>query len=85
MMYRELISTLSYMHGIICRGKGILADNDLRGIADGAHNLTKSAPIVEQANGKKETMNDSLYLEEAREIDKQIEEITIFLLSLEIV
>lgn len=84
-MYRELINTLCYMHGILCRGKGILRDSDLQGIAEGAHNLTRTAPIVERGNGRKETTNDLAYLEEATKIDDQIEEMMIFLQSLEIV
>lgn len=84
-MYRELINTLSYFHGIICRGKGILSDSDLAGIADGAHRITRAAPVVERGNGKKETANDINYLLEAQKLDEQIEEMMVFLNSLEIV
>ena len=84
-MYNNLISTLSYMHSVICRAKGRVKDSDLRHIADGAHGLTATAPVAEQMNGREETENDKAYLREAQKIDEQIEEITIFLLSLEIV
>lgn len=84
-MYRELINSLCYMHSVICRGKGILRDDDLRGIADGAHLMTVNAPIVERGNGKNETANDLQFLDEARKIDDQIEEMAVFLLSMEIV
>ena len=76
---------LTYMYSVITRGKGALPDSDLRGIADGAHVLTKTAPIAETLNGKTETENDKAYLLEAQKIDHQIEEITVFLMSLEIV
>ena len=84
-MYSNLIATLSYMHSVICRAKGRVKDSDLRHIADGAHSLTATAPVAEQLNGREETANDKAYLKEAQKIDEQIEEMTIFLLSLEIV
>lgn len=84
-MYRELISSLTYMYSVICRSKGRAKDSDLRCIADGAHSLTATAPVAEQLSGREETANDKAYLREAQKIDEQIEEITIFLLSLEIV
>ena len=84
-MYRDLISSLTYMYGVICKAKGRVRDSDLRHIAEGAHSLTVTAPIAEQLNGKEETENDKAYLAEARKIDEQIEEITVFLMSLEIV
>ncbi len=82
-MYQELIHSLTYMYGILCRGKGRLVDSDLRHIADGAHSLTKSAPAVETLT-RKETANDKQYLKEAQKIDDQIEEMMVFLQSLEI-
>lgn len=84
-MYRELINCLTYMHGQICKGKGIIKDEELREMANGAHSLTRNSPTIAHEYGLKEKDNDLVYLKEAREIDKQIEEITNFLLSLEIV
>ena len=43
----------------------------------------ESAPLVERLT-KEETANDKAYLREAKKIDQQIEEMTVFLLSLEI-
>ena len=83
-MYRELIANLTYMYSVMCRGKGRLPDSDLRHIADGAHSLTRSAPVVETLT-KEETANDKQYLLEAQKIDQQIEEMSVFLMSLEIV
>ena len=82
-MYRELIGSLTYMYSVLCRGKGRLADSDLRHIANGAHSLAESAPLVERLT-KEETANDKAYLREAKKIDQQIEEMAVFLLSLEI-
>ena len=84
-MYRNLIHSLSYMHSLICRGKGVVTDGELQAIAQGAHVMTQTAPIIEQSNGAQETANDKAYLQEARKIDEQIEDMTIFLMSLEIV
>ena len=82
-MYRELISSLTYMYSVICRGKGRMQDSDLQHIALGAHSLTATAPVAEQMNGREETPNDKAYLKEAQKIDEQIEEMMIFLNSLE--
>ena len=83
-MYRDLIHSLTYMYSIICRGKGTLPDSDLRHIANGAHSITISAPAVETIS-KTETANDKAQLREAQKIDEQIEEMAVFLMSLEIV
>lgn len=84
-MYRNLIHSLSYMHSLICRGKGVVTDGELRAIANGAHVMTRTAPIIEQSNGAQETANDRAYLKEAQKIDDQIEEMYVFLMNLEIV
>lgn len=84
-MYQELIHSLTYMYGVICRAKGRVQDSDLRHIANGAHSLTATAPIAQKLNGMTETENDRAYLQEARKIDEQIEEMAVFLTSLEIV
>ena len=83
-MYRELINNLTYMYSVLCRGKGRLPDSDLRHIANGAHSMTRSAPVVETLT-KTETENDKQDLKEAQKIDQQIEEMAVFLMSLEIV
>lgn len=83
-MYRDLIHSLTYMYSVMCRGKGKLADSDLKHIAEGAHSLTASAPAVETL-AREETPNDKAYLKEAQKIDEQIEEMMVFLMSLEIV
>lgn len=84
-MYKNLIHSLSYMHSLIVRGKGVVSDKALMEIAQGAHVMTQTAPVIEQSNGAQETANDKAYLQEARKLDEQIEEMTVFLLSLEIV
>lgn len=84
-MYQNLISSLTYMYSVICRSKGRVKDSDLRHIAEGAHSMTIMAPIAESLNGREETANDKAYLLEAQKIDEQIDEITVFLMSLEIV
>lgn len=84
-MYKNLIHSLSYMHSLICRGKGVVTDGELQTIAQGAHVMTHTAPIIEQSNGAQETANDRAYLQEAQKIDDQIEEMYVFLMNLEIV
>ena len=84
-MYKNLIHSLSYMHSLIVRGKGVVDDTQLRQLANGAHVMLDTAPAVEKSAGMQETANDKAFLQEAKKLDDQIEEMTIFLLSLEIV
>lgn len=84
-MYKNLIHSLSYMHSLIVRGKGVVDDAQLRQIANGAHAIIDTAPAIEKSAGMQETANDKAFLQEAKKLDDQIEEMTIFLLSLEIV
>lgn len=84
-MYKNLICSLSYMHSLICRGKGVVSDKALQEIARSAHTLTATAPNIERNSGPGETANDKAYLQEAEKIDDQIEEMFVFLTSLEIV
>jgi hypothetical protein len=84
-MYRELIHSLTFIYSLCARGKGSLPDGDLRELANGAHKMTECTPIVERGNGKKETANDLEYLKEASMIDQQIEELVVYLNTLEII
>ena len=84
-MYRELIGSLTYMYSIICRGKGIIKDQQLTNIAVGAHSLTDATCQIAEKNPENLTNNDRAYLKEAEKIDDQIEEMLMFLNSLEIV
>ncbi|MBR2601854.1 MAG: hypothetical protein IKE08_04070 [Clostridia bacterium] len=82
-MMRELISSLTFMYGQICRGKGIVSETTLRNITVGAHSLTDA---TEQIAAREDmTKNDRAYMQEARKIDDQIEEMYAFLNTLEIV
>ena len=83
-MYKNLINSLSYMHSLICRGKGVVPDKALENIADSAHVMMATAPVIERASGAGETENDKQYLREAEKIDEQIDEMYTFLMSLEI-
>ena len=82
-MYHELIRTLTFMYGVLCRAKGRLPDTDLRHIADGAHTMTRCTPAVETLVHE-ESAADKAYLKEAQKIDEQIEEMACFLMNLEI-
>lgn len=82
-MYKGLIDNLAFVYAFICKGRGKLSSEDMRGIANGAHKLVKTAPAV--LGGEDEKRDDRLDLDEARKMDQHIEEMTIFLLSMEIV
>ena len=80
-MYRGLIDNLAFVYGFICKGRGKLGDDDLRAVANGAHTIVKHAPAV--LGGEDEQEEDRKDLALAVKMDDQIEEATVFLLSLE--
>lgn len=82
-MYRGLIDNLAFVYGFICKGRGKIAQEDMRSLANGAHTLVRNAPAV--LGGEDEQEEDRKDLALAGKMDQQIEEATIFLLSLEIV
>jgi hypothetical protein len=81
-MYRGLIDYLAFTYGFICKGRGRADEKDLRGIADGAHLVTKNAPAV--LGTENQTSDDKKDLAMAVEMDKHIEEAITFLMNLEI-
>lgn len=82
-MYKGLIDNLAFVYGFIHKGRGKLDEDALRSVANGAHTLVHYAPAV--LGGEDEQEEDRKDLAVAVNMDKQIEEATIFLLSLEIV
>lgn len=82
-MYKGLIDNLAFVYSFICKGRGKLGEEDLRAVADGAHTIVKHAPAV--LGGEDEQEEDRKDLALAGKMDEQIEEATVFLMSLEIV
>lgn len=84
-MYRELINSLTFMYSTICRGKGIVKDHQLQNIAIGAHSLTATTKSFSEQQPESLSANEQALIKEAEKIDEQIEEIYVFLNSLEII
>ena len=82
-MYREVIDHLAFVYGFVCKGRGKVAQAELRAIADGTHAVVRNAPAVLGGEDEKEEDRKDLAL--AGKMDEQIEEATVFLMSLEIV
>ena len=81
-MYRELIDHLAFVYGFVCRGRGRIPEAQLRKVADGTHAMVQAAPDV--LGGEAEQAEDRMDLALAGKMDRQIEEATLFMLSLEI-
>ena len=81
-MYRGLIDHLAFVYGFVCKGRGKVPEDQLRAIADGTHAVVRNAPAVLGGEDEKEEDRKDLLL--AGKMDQQIEEATVFLLSLEI-
>jgi hypothetical protein len=82
-MYKGLVDNLAFMYGFITRGRGKIAEDDMRKMATGAHVMVKNAPAV--LGGEDQRPEDLADLKEAQKMDEHIEEMVIFLMSLEIV
>ena len=83
-MYRELINSLAYTYSLITRGKGVIKDEEIQTLVNGASVMTSVAPFVENAYGLRETENDKQYYREAEKMRDQIQEMETFLMSMEI-
>jgi len=81
-MYRGLIDHLAFVYGFVCKGRGKVPEDQLRAIANGTHAVVRNAPAVLGGEDEKEEDRKDLML--AGKMDQQIEEATVFLLSLEI-
>lgn len=86
-MYRGLIDTLAFTYSFICKGRGKIDKDGMNALAAGAHTMVGCAPDVlgredvdqaAQAEGKKD-------LKEAAQMAQHIDEMVVFLQSLEIV
>lgn len=53
-MYKELISYLAFSYGFICKGRGKMAEEAVKGIATGAHMVVANAPAVLGGEDEKE-------------------------------
>ena len=83
---RDIIHSLTTMYSTICRAKGIVSDCTLQKIATGAHGMTEATVAsADHTPAYERSTSDKRLLEEAKKIDEQIEEITVYLLSMEIV
>ncbi len=82
-MYRGLIDNLAFVYGFLYKGRGKIPEAGMRAIANGAHTLVENAQAV--LGSSDETRDDRADLAAARKMDEQIEEATVFLVSMEIV
>lgn len=84
-MYRGLIDHLTFVYSYVCKGRGKLTEDDMDALSRGAHTLTANAREVLGDGTAVETEEDKKDLAEAGKIDTHIEEMCVFLNSLEIV
>jgi hypothetical protein len=82
-MYKEMIGTLAFVYGFICRGRGKLGKDALQAVANGAHVVVAHAPAVLGSEDEQDEDRKDLAL--AEKMDEQIEEAATFLMHLEIV
>lgn len=83
-MYRGLIDHLAFVYGYICKGRGKLSPEAMTAISQGAHTLTANAPAVLGDGAQPETDEDRKDLAEAQKMDVHIDEMVVFLSSMEI-
>lgn len=78
-----MVDNLAFVYGFICKGRGRIKEEDMRGIVNGAHTIVKNAPAV--LGGDTETEEDKKDLALAGNMDLQLEQAMVFIQSLEIV
>lgn len=82
-MYKGLVENLTFVYSFIARGNGKLGRDDVRALANGAHVLTRKAPAV--LGGEEEQAADKADYAVAQKVDVDIEGMTVFLMSQEII
>jgi hypothetical protein len=80
-MYKGLIDHLAFVYGFVCKGRGKISGKDTRAIVNGTHAIVANAPEV--LGTEEGTTEDGKDLQLALKMDQQIEEATVFLMSLE--
>lgn len=80
-MYKGLINHLAFVYVFICKSRGKLSAKDTRAIVDETHTIVANAPGV--LGTEEATKEDGKDLQLALKMDRQIEEVTVFLMSLE--
>lgn len=84
-MYKGLIDNLAFVYSFVCKARGKVQQEDLEAVATGARTMTKHAPAVLGREDQAEAADDRADLAEAGKIVEHIDEMVVFLQSLEIV
>lgn len=82
-MYKGLIENLTFVYSFLAKGNGKLGRDDVRALANGAHVLTRKAPAV--LGSEDEQAADKADYAVAQKVDVDIEGMTVFLMSQEII
>lgn len=84
-MYRGLIDYMTFAYTFICKARGRLSSDEMDAVALGAHTVAAKAEPVLGDGSRTMSAEDRADLMEAQKIDQHIEEMNIYLQSLEIV
>ena len=85
-MFKELVSTLSFMYWFAAKGRGKLGQKELENMRGSAHVMAANAEAVMADKGPEAlTPDEKSDLCEAQLIDEHIEEMIDWLIRLEIV
>lgn len=82
-MYRELIDHLAFVYGFICKGRGMMKQDDMEKISGGAHAMVDNAPDV--LGVREVSQQDARDLGECGKMLEHIDEMIVFLSVTEIV
>ena len=84
-MYRGLIDFMTYAYTFVCKSRGKLSSDEIDAVSLGAHTVAVKAEEVLGDGSRTMTKDDRADLLEAQKIDQHIEEMNVYLQSLEIV
>lgn len=84
-MYKGLVDNLAFTYLFICKARGKVQQEELQAVATGARTMTRHAPEVLGREDQVEGADDRADLAEAGKIADHIDEMVVFLQSLEIV
>lgn len=83
-MTRDLINTLTFTYSLICRGRHVFDKKQIMCLNEASKLMTRKTPEVMEDTGKALTIDEKISINEAQMITDHIDEVSQFLMNLDI-
>lgn len=83
-MTRDLINSLTFTYSLLCRGRHVFDKKQVMCLNEASKLMTRKTPEVMEESGKTMTEDDKVSIKEADMIADHIDEVSQFLMNLDI-